>query len=212
MQASDEELEDWADRMLTLANKALKTLPEKHMNNQAVVKFCQGCIDKEAGHAACNARPKTMDKAKDHIRWYQYTHQAIYRSNRNTKDARKSSGIDCDRVARTVVGRSRSKKKKKKTYWDGVEWESDEDRRSVSSCREEGKKNSANKTEDSEKRFKMVEGNVARLEDNMARVLSGIDKVATEVSKLSLRRTSRSPSPAKCCFFLWRRRSLQERL
>ena len=58
-QTAEEELDNWADRILTLAGKAFKHLPEKHMMQQAVVRFCQGCHDKEAGQSACNSRPHT---------------------------------------------------------------------------------------------------------------------------------------------------------
>ena len=59
-QRENEELEDWADRVLTLANRAFKDLPESHMNRQAIIKLCQGCADREAGQNACNARPTSM--------------------------------------------------------------------------------------------------------------------------------------------------------
>ena len=78
MQQTDELLEDWADRILTLAGKTFKHLPEKHMIQQAVVRFCQGCCDKVAGQSACNSRPRTMEQALKHIRWYQYVHQTMY--------------------------------------------------------------------------------------------------------------------------------------
>ena len=51
-QRENEELEDWADRVLTLANRAFKDLPESHMTKQAIIKLCQGCADREAGQNA----------------------------------------------------------------------------------------------------------------------------------------------------------------
>ena len=70
-QTAEEDLENWADRILTLAGKAFKQLPEKHMMQQAVARFCQGCHDREASQSACNLRPRTMEQALEHIRWYQ---------------------------------------------------------------------------------------------------------------------------------------------
>ncbi|XP_055954672.1 uncharacterized protein LOC130010722, partial [Patella vulgata] len=34
-----------------------------------VLRFCQGCIDKEAGQYACNMRPRTLDAAIQSIKW-----------------------------------------------------------------------------------------------------------------------------------------------
>ena len=48
-QASGESLEDWADRILTLATKAFKRLPEHYSSKQAVIRFCEGLLDGEAG-------------------------------------------------------------------------------------------------------------------------------------------------------------------
>jgi hypothetical protein len=47
-QTPDELLEDWADRVLSLATRAFRDLPETHVYQQAVVRLCQGASDKEA--------------------------------------------------------------------------------------------------------------------------------------------------------------------
>ena len=47
-QTSEELLEDWADRVLSLATRAFKDLPETHTYQQAVVRLCQSTADKEA--------------------------------------------------------------------------------------------------------------------------------------------------------------------
>jgi hypothetical protein len=49
-QTPGELLEDWADRVFSLANRAFGYLPENHMYQQEVVRFCQGAADKEAMH------------------------------------------------------------------------------------------------------------------------------------------------------------------
>jgi hypothetical protein len=41
-------LNNWVDRVLSLATRAFRELPEKHMHQQAAVRFCQGAADKEA--------------------------------------------------------------------------------------------------------------------------------------------------------------------
>ena len=46
-QQPGEMLEDWADRVLTLATPAFRDLPDQFGQREAVTKFCQGCIDKK---------------------------------------------------------------------------------------------------------------------------------------------------------------------
>ena len=77
-QTPEELLEDWADRVLSLATRAFRELPEKHMYQQAVVRLCQGAADKEAGSYASNIRPKNIEETIDKMRWHQHNHQAIY--------------------------------------------------------------------------------------------------------------------------------------
>ena len=61
-QTSEELLEDWADRVLSLATRALRDLSETHMYQQVVVRLCQGVADKEAGSYAFNIRPNTSKR------------------------------------------------------------------------------------------------------------------------------------------------------
>ena len=61
-QTPNELLEDWADRVLSLATKAFGDIPENHMYQQEVVRFCQGAADKEAGSYASNIRLKTLKR------------------------------------------------------------------------------------------------------------------------------------------------------
>jgi hypothetical protein len=77
-QKPEELLQDWADRVLSLATRAFRELPEKHMHQQAMVRFCQGAADKEAGSCAFNIQPKNIEEAIDKLRWHQHSHQAIY--------------------------------------------------------------------------------------------------------------------------------------
>ncbi|KAH3808166.1 hypothetical protein DPMN_136517 [Dreissena polymorpha] len=74
-QKADEALEDWADRVLTLATPAFRHLPEKHCSQEAISRFCQGCIDKKAGKHACFEQPRTIQEALDKVRNHQYITQ-----------------------------------------------------------------------------------------------------------------------------------------
>ena len=50
-QNKDEKTEEWADRVLTLATKAFKSLPDEHIHKQAVLRFCHCCYDKKGRYA-----------------------------------------------------------------------------------------------------------------------------------------------------------------
>ena len=76
-QEPEESLEDWDDRAWTLATHAFADLKEKHQEQEAISKFCQGCIDKVAAKHACFERPSTMEEALDLVKYHQYISQAV---------------------------------------------------------------------------------------------------------------------------------------
>ena len=71
-QKQDESLEDWADRVMTLATPAFVDLPEDHLKKDAIARFCQGCTDKEAAKHACFEQPETMEEALNLVKPHQY--------------------------------------------------------------------------------------------------------------------------------------------
>ncbi|VDI45311.1 Hypothetical predicted protein [Mytilus galloprovincialis] len=68
-QAPEESLEDWADRVLSLATRAFRNLPDDYMYEQAVMRLCQGIENKT---------PQSIEEAIDKIRLFQHNTQAIY--------------------------------------------------------------------------------------------------------------------------------------
>ena len=76
-QKQDESLEDWADRVMTLATPAFVDLPEDHLKREAIARFCQGCTDKEAAKHACFEQPETMEEALNLVKHHQYISQAV---------------------------------------------------------------------------------------------------------------------------------------
>ena len=70
-QEEGETLRDWADRILTLAAKAYKDLPEAWIRRHAIIRFCMGCLDLEAGQHACTQQPKSFVEAMDKMEWFQ---------------------------------------------------------------------------------------------------------------------------------------------
>ncbi|KAH3845264.1 hypothetical protein DPMN_087539 [Dreissena polymorpha] len=59
-QEMGESLDDWSDRVLTLATKAFKNLPSTYATQQAVARFCQGLSDKEASKNVSLQVPTSM--------------------------------------------------------------------------------------------------------------------------------------------------------
>ena len=55
------------------------------------MRFCQGCLDKEAGHYALTARPTDMEDAVNKVRWFQHTNRVMYgKSRKEIKEVRYS--------------------------------------------------------------------------------------------------------------------------
>lgn len=78
MQGTEEIMEEWADRVFQLALRAYEGLPEHYMLNQAIKRICHGCKDKDAGQFAINQHPDNIEETIDHLKSFQYNHQAIY--------------------------------------------------------------------------------------------------------------------------------------
>ena len=72
---------------MSVATRAFRNLLEQYSNSQAVVHFCQGLADKEAGHHVCIHEQKSIKEALNGVKWYQYVHQSMYGDNR--KDSQK---------------------------------------------------------------------------------------------------------------------------
>ena len=101
-QASGESLEDWADRVLTLATKAFKTLPEHYSSKQAVVRFCEGLLDREAGLRVGMDKPANIEQAINSARWYQHLQQSVYGKS-SKRDQRKQEESYIKAVQETRV-------------------------------------------------------------------------------------------------------------
>ena len=85
-QSSDEVLDDWADRVMNLATMAFRNLPDEYMYQQAILRFCHGCVDKDAGESVANTRPITMEDAIDRVKWAVHTRSAVHgRARREVK-------------------------------------------------------------------------------------------------------------------------------
>ena len=64
-QGEEESVDDWADRVLTLAGKAFRDLPEEYMVQESILRFCMGAKEREAGEQVINQRPVSIEQAID---------------------------------------------------------------------------------------------------------------------------------------------------
>ena len=99
-QRPDESLEDWADRVMTLATPAFVDLPEDHLKQEAITKFSQGCCDKDAGKHACFEHPSTMEEALNLVKHHQYISQAV-----DGKQSKKGNDVSVNAVQSTSEDR-----------------------------------------------------------------------------------------------------------
>ncbi|KAH3878357.1 hypothetical protein DPMN_002246 [Dreissena polymorpha] len=100
-QREEESLDEWADRVFTLAGKAFRELPDASMTQQAILRFCIGTREKEAGEQVINQRPQSIEQAIDKMKWAIHTHCLIYR---RPKAEKKMTCAEAVQLAQTRVG------------------------------------------------------------------------------------------------------------
>ena len=93
-QEEGEALRDWADRILTLAAKAYKDLSEARIRRHAIIRFCMGCLDREAGQHACIQQPKTFDEAMDKIEWFRCITKTTKSKSVPSKSSKSDSSVN----------------------------------------------------------------------------------------------------------------------
>ena len=76
-QKKAETMEEWADRVQTMATEAFRELPETYCNQQTIARFCQGLYDTEAGHSVFMRGFHTLGEAMNEVRLYQHSRQAM---------------------------------------------------------------------------------------------------------------------------------------
>ena len=101
-QAPEETCSKWASRLLMLASQAYPDMSDEHVQGLAVMRFCQGLADREAGKHALTSLPKHVQAAVELVKRYQLSHRAIFGKTR--KDARSiSHSIEEERVRKVSV-------------------------------------------------------------------------------------------------------------
>ena len=168
-QTPEELLENRADRVLSLATRALRDLPETHMYQQVVMRLCQWAADKEAGSYASNIRPKNIEEAIDKMRWYQHNYQDIFGRNPRREVNQVSPGPHYGGEARVcVIGADRVAEKSLENKMEEV-------------LSAQGKEMSE------------IKSNLAALSTQMAAMMEKVKKNRID----RYRAQSRSPSPRK---------------
>ena len=199
-QRENEELEDWADRVLTLANRAFKDLPESHMNRQAIIKLCQGCADREAGQNACNARPTSMQGAMETIRWYQFTSQSMFGS-KGSKVKQRAVSVSPDREE-TPLHVAAVKTETMNGSWNKTSANRQGPSQTVSGSGQGGWSGTGDgqRVSSPSPRQNTYDQRITALESGISKVQQGMEKMATAIQTINVRRP-RSPSPgASGCF------------
>ena len=176
-QRADEPIRDWADRVSLIGIKAYKEMPDHHMQKELVIKFCQGCNDKEAGLYALNKRCTTLEEAINHVQWSQHTTQVMHTPAKQDQTPRQRN-----MVRQLSSGAS--------NYGD---WEGEEEHEGVRKVdlNSQGHTIQGRTTSPSwEKRF-------ASIEDKLGGVQRSIDGLADAIRGLVNSRRDRSRTPTR---------------
>ena len=87
-QTKDETLQEWADRIMGLTSRAFPDFLDHQLQSKAVLYFCWGCRDQEAGAATLNLRPKTLEEATKCLTWRKHSFRVV--GSRTLKDVSKA--------------------------------------------------------------------------------------------------------------------------
>ena len=94
-QGVGESLDEWSDRVLTLATKAFRDLPQVYATEQAVAKFCHGLQDRETGRQVSIQQPKSIGEAIEKIKMFNHIQLACAPAQR---DGHKGKSDETKRV------------------------------------------------------------------------------------------------------------------
>ena len=84
-QMLDESLEDWGERVMTLAYQAFSGLDAAFVEHEMVNRFCAGLYDKDAAQFVMNSTPTSMEDALRRVRRYQENAISIYGNARKVR-------------------------------------------------------------------------------------------------------------------------------
>ena len=184
-QDQSETIQDWADRVLSLATRVFKDLPEQHITRQAIMRFCIGYKNKEAGQHACATKPRTLEMAVEAIEWYECIHQAVYGKD-HSYDHRAPNEVS----DRQMYSQGTTVAAQVKTEWNNWSQGSRDPRRAmhgdeIQDLNKEVKKLSKHDSEQDQK--------IDQVMEQIKALNAKMDKLADQVLKFTLRSRSQSP-------------------
>ncbi len=184
----EESLVEWADRVVSLAFKAFPGLTDDALvYRQAIMRFCQGCLDKRAGHYAINQRPSTMEDALDKVRWFQHTEKLM--NERPRRDIRSMTLSDSEEDDDEEYGGPQYSVSRAFTGSGGSEQQTS------------NKKVHFQRDAQSSTRLDKLESKVNKMDDKIDNIMSSMESLKDAVKKISTRSPSprpRSRSPLRC--------------
>lgn len=77
-QGINEDVVEWADRVAHLATLGFVGVPETFVEQQCIMRFCQGCRNKDAGEWALNLRPTTLEDALSIVQYTSHTARLVH--------------------------------------------------------------------------------------------------------------------------------------
>ena len=90
-QRADESLEDWSERVMTLAYQAFSGLGAAFVEQEMVTRFCSGLHDKDAAQFVMNSTPTSLDDALRRVRRYRENAISIYGNTRKVRAVAKET-------------------------------------------------------------------------------------------------------------------------
>ena len=188
-QSQRESVIEWADRVVQLAMKAFPDLTDRQIYKQAIVRFCQGCLDKEAGHYALTARPNDMEDALNKVRWFQHTNRVMYgKSRKEIKEVRYS--FDSSEEEDLVLKVSKSSIKKQQ----------ENQRNSTQEKQNPGKNVTFQDPERTQHRLEKLETDTRDLKEQMSTLLNAVKDIQSSLAAKKYTRRSRSPTVGNGCY------------
>ncbi|GFN87956.1 hypothetical protein PoB_001446200 [Plakobranchus ocellatus] len=212
-QRIEESIEDWAERLHHLALYAFEEDAgaglSKRDIKQMVLKFCTGCVDREAGLNAANMRPESLDEATTFILQYQFNHAAVYgrkedrspeaavrsvRSRRDYSEERSPPRREYrGRDATPAWSRTERPQNPRESWGERRDYSPRQDRQSPQERREETPPGRSREAEPDQLQLKNLLGSMmAGLESRLGRMMDDklsnfASRIEGKVSSLSLR-------------------------
>ncbi|XP_063954859.1 uncharacterized protein LOC135153918 [Lytechinus pictus] len=208
-QKSDEDTVEWADRVSHLAMRGFPELPDNFLEQQCIMRFCQGCRNKDAGQWALNMKPSSLEEAVGIVQWTTHTSRLVHGKTSEKKPAvRQTFGEEVwGEVSISKVGREESKPYTPTRKWSSPSaqvsrTQSSQVSRTQSTPKYQSQGGSAQE-ELQDNRLGSLENKIDRMEGHISEMRTSINRLTQVVNALSAlvvkgaAETSATKSPAR---------------